>query len=179
MKIRQFLIAAIVLFVVGLKGLSHPESARRGNLLAAAGMILGIIITLFYPFGNTPNNYGWIAGGAVVGGVIGYLAAIKVKMTKMPELVSLFNGFGGASAALIGLVAFSRQIGDATQATDDDVLGNLLDGDFPARVEKLHRTHVGDPHVSGPVLSDDVQVFRQEDHDIGAVSRGHVIEVHT
>ncbi len=97
---------AIVLFVVGLKGLSHPESARRGNLLAAAGMILGIIITLFYPFGNTPNNYAWIASGAVVGGVIGYLAAIKVKMTKMPEMVSIFNGFGGACTMLIAITEF-------------------------------------------------------------------------
>jgi NAD(P) transhydrogenase subunit beta len=97
---------AIVLFVVGLKGLSHPESARRGNLLAAGGMILGIIITLFYPFGNTPNNYAWIAGGAVVGGVIGYLAAIKVKITKMPEMVSIFNGFGGACTMLIAITEF-------------------------------------------------------------------------
>jgi NAD(P) transhydrogenase subunit beta len=97
---------AIVLFVVGLKGLSHPESARRGNLLAASGMILGIIITLFYPFGNTPNNYGWIAGGAALGAVIGYFAAIKIKMTKMPEMVSVFNGFGGACTMLIAITEF-------------------------------------------------------------------------
>jgi len=97
---------AIVLFVVGLKGQSHPESARRGNLMAASGMILGIIITLFYPFGNTPNNYGWIAGGAALGGVIGYFAAIKIKMTKMPEMVSVFNGFGGACTMLIAITEF-------------------------------------------------------------------------
>ena len=97
---------AIVLFVVGLKGLSHPESARRGNLMAAAGMILGIIITLFYPFGNTPNNYAWIAGGVVVGGIIGYFAAVKIKMTKMPEMVSIFNGFGGACTMLIAITEF-------------------------------------------------------------------------
>jgi NAD(P) transhydrogenase subunit beta len=97
---------AIVLFVVGLKGQSHPESARKGNLMAASGMILGIIITLFYPFGNTPNNYGWIAGGAALGGVIGYIAAIKIKMTKMPEMVSVFNGFGGACTMLIAITEF-------------------------------------------------------------------------
>jgi len=97
---------AIVLFIVGLKGLSHPESARKGNLLAAAGMALGIIITLFYPFGNTPNNYAWIAGGALVGGTIGYFAAIRIKMTKMPEMVSVFNGFGGACTMLIAITEF-------------------------------------------------------------------------
>lgn len=112
---------AIVLFVVGLKGLSHPESARKGNLLAAAGMILGIIITLFYPFGNTPNNYAWIAGGAVVGGVIGYLAAIKVKMTKMPEMVSIFNGFGGACTMLIAITEF-KTLPEGTELMSGQVL---------------------------------------------------------
>lgn len=97
---------SIVFFVIGLKGLSHPETARKGNLLAATGMLLGIIITLFYPFENSSNNYGWIAGGAVVGGVIGYLAAVKVKMTKMPEMVSIFNGFGGACTMLIAIAEF-------------------------------------------------------------------------
>jgi NAD(P) transhydrogenase subunit beta len=99
-------LVAIAFFIVGLRGLSHPETARKGNLLAAGGMFLGIIITLLYPFGNTPNNYGWIAGGAAVGGIIGYLAAIKVKMTKMPEMVSIFNGFGGACTMLIAITEF-------------------------------------------------------------------------
>jgi NAD(P) transhydrogenase subunit beta len=112
---------AIVLFVVGLKGLSHPESARRGNLLAATGMILGIIITLFYPFGNTPNNYAWIAGGAAVGAVIGYLAAIKVKMTKMPEMVSIFNGFGGACTMLIAITEF-KTLPEGTELLSGQVL---------------------------------------------------------
>lgn len=97
---------AIVLFIVGLKGLSHPESARRGNLLAAAGMILAILITLFYPFGAIPNNYLWIAAGVLVGSIIGYLAAVKVKMTKMPEMVSVFNGFGGACTMLLAMTEF-------------------------------------------------------------------------
>jgi len=97
---------AIVFFIIGLRGLSHPETARRGNLLAAAGMLLGIIVTLFYPFGNTPNNYLWIVAGALVGGIIGYFAAVKIKMTKMPEMVSVFNGFGGACTMLIALTEF-------------------------------------------------------------------------
>ena len=97
---------SIIFFIVGLRGLSHPETARRGNLLAAAGMILAIIITLFYPFGDTPNNYGWIAGGMAVGGTVGYIAAVKIKMTKMPEMVSVFNGFGGACTMLIAITEF-------------------------------------------------------------------------
>ncbi len=99
-------LVSIILFITGLRGLSHPETARKGNLLAASGMILAIILTLFYPFGNTPNNYGWIAAGVVVGAVIGYFAAVKVKMTKMPEMVSIFNGFGGACTMLIAITEF-------------------------------------------------------------------------
>jgi len=97
---------SITLFVFGLKGLSHPETARRGNLLAATGMGLAIIVTLFYPNENFSNNYAWIGGGMFLGAIIGYVAAIKVKMTKMPEMVSIFNGFGGACAMLIAIVEF-------------------------------------------------------------------------
>lgn len=112
---------SIVFFIIGLRGLSHPETARRGNLLAAAGMILAIIITLFYPFGNTPNNYGWIAGGVVVGAAIGYIAAVKVKMTKMPEMVSIFNGFGGACTMLISITEF-RLLPAGTELLSGQVL---------------------------------------------------------
>jgi H+-translocating NAD(P) transhydrogenase subunit beta len=95
---------SIVLFIVGLKELSHPESARRGNLVAAAGMGLAILVTLFYPVEGSPDNYGWIAAGIALGGSVGYLAAIRVKMTAMPEMVSLFNGLGGACSMLIAAV---------------------------------------------------------------------------
>jgi H+-translocating NAD(P) transhydrogenase subunit beta len=101
---------SIVLFIVGLKQLSHPDSARNGNIVAALAMGIAIIASFFYPLGEvpaaTPNNYGWIIGGIVVGGTIGYLAAKKVKMTAMPEMVSLFNGLGGACAMLISIVEF-------------------------------------------------------------------------
>jgi NAD(P) transhydrogenase subunit beta len=112
---------SIVFFIVGLRRLSHPDTARKGNLVAAAGMILAIIITLFYPFGNTPNNYGWIAGGVVVGSVIGYIAAIKVKMTKMPEMVSIFNGFGGACTMLLSITEF-RLLPPGTELLSGQVL---------------------------------------------------------
>jgi len=95
----------ISLFIIGLKKLSHPDSARNGNLLAAAGMIGAIIVTLVTPL-EGPNNYGWIATGILIGSVIGLFVAKKIQMTAMPEMVSLFNGLGGACAMLISIVEF-------------------------------------------------------------------------
>jgi H+-translocating NAD(P) transhydrogenase subunit beta len=99
-------------FIVGLKMLSHPETARRGNLLAAAGMTIAIFGTIFLysdpDSGESLHNYGWIFSGLIVGGIIGTLAAKKVKMTAMPEMVSLFNGMGGACAALISIAEFNH-----------------------------------------------------------------------
>ena len=97
---------SITLFVIGLKGLSHPESARRGNILAAAGMGFAILVTLFFPNESFHNNYAVIGGGMLLGAVVGVIAARKVMMTKMPEMVSIFNGFGGACAMLIAIVEF-------------------------------------------------------------------------
>ncbi|HZH64672.1 MAG TPA: NAD(P)(+) transhydrogenase (Re/Si-specific) subunit beta [Flavisolibacter sp.] len=104
-------IIASVTFIVGLKMLSHPESARKGNLIAAGGMTLAIFGTIFLyrdEAGYRLHNYVWIFGGIIIGGIIGTLSAKKVKMTAMPEMVSLFNGMGGACAALISLVEFNH-----------------------------------------------------------------------
>ncbi len=101
-----------VTFILGLKMLSNPATARRGNLIAASGMTLAILGTIFlYRNGETRehlHNYAWIFGGLLIGGIIGTMAAKKVKMTAMPEMVSLFNGMGGACAALISLVEFNH-----------------------------------------------------------------------
>ena len=99
-----------VTFILGLKLLSNPVTARKGNLIAAAGMLLAIIGTIFLyeENGTRLGNYIWIFGGLLIGSVIGTLAARKVKMTAMPEMVSLFNGMGGACAALISLVEFNH-----------------------------------------------------------------------
>ncbi|MTI30771.1 NAD(P)(+) transhydrogenase (Re/Si-specific) subunit beta [Xanthovirga aplysinae] len=97
---------SIVIFIIGLKGLSHPESARKGNLTAGAGMGLAILVALFAPIAGGDNNYQWIVGAMMVGSIIGLIAAKRVALTSMPEMVSLFNGLGGATAMIIGFVEF-------------------------------------------------------------------------
>src|SRR5687767_13391644 len=103
-----------VTFIIGLKMLSNPASARNGNLIAAAGMTIAILGTIFLyeEGGHKLGNYGWIFGGIAIGAVVGTLAAKKVKMTAMPEMVSMFNGMGGACAALISIVEFNHQMHD-------------------------------------------------------------------
>jgi NAD(P) transhydrogenase subunit beta len=104
---------ASVTFIIGLKMLSNPTTARSGNLVAAAGMTIAILGTIFLyqdDAGNKLHNYGWIFGGILIGSIVGTLAAKKVKMTAMPEMVSMFNGMGGACAALISTVEFNHLI---------------------------------------------------------------------
>ncbi len=104
-----YLIASVT-FILGLKMLSNPASARKGNLVAAAGMTIAIVATIFLYEENGVKlaNYGWIFAGIAIGGIVGTLAAKKVKMTAMPEMVSMFNGMGGACAALISIIEFGH-----------------------------------------------------------------------
>ncbi|MBL0882403.1 MAG: NAD(P)(+) transhydrogenase (Re/Si-specific) subunit beta [Chitinophagaceae bacterium] len=108
-------------FIIGLKMLSHPDSARKGNLVAAVGMTIAILGTIFLyeEEGKKLGNYSWIFGGLFLGTVIGVLAAKKVKMTAMPEMVSLFNGMGGACAALISVNEFGHISKMLTVSTAD------------------------------------------------------------
>jgi H+-translocating NAD(P) transhydrogenase subunit beta len=102
-----YLVCAI-LFIIGLRRLSSPATARSGNQLAAAGMAIAIVATLF---DDRVLSYGWIVLGAVVGGVAGAIGARKVKMTAMPQMVALFNGFGGGAAALVALADYHDTVG--------------------------------------------------------------------
>lgn len=102
-----YLIASLT-FIIGIKMLGKPESARKGNLIAAFGMTIAIFGTIFLYEGIQTSNYGWIFGGLVLGTVIGTLMAKKVKMTGMPQMVSFFNGMGGACAGIISLVEFDH-----------------------------------------------------------------------
>lgn len=104
----SYLIGSIT-FIMGLKMLSHPDSARKGNLVAAAGMAIAIFATIFLyknKGGEGLHNYPWIFGGLAIGTIVGTLAAKRVQMTAMPEMVSLFNGMGGACAMLISIVEY-------------------------------------------------------------------------
>lgn len=110
-----YLLAAY-LFVLGLKMLSSPETARRGNLLSALGMFLAVVVTLF---DQQIIDYRFIAGGIVVGSVIGVVAARLVAMTAMPEMVALLNGFGGIASLLVGWAEYAsnRDPGSFTAVT--------------------------------------------------------------
>ena len=124
----SYLIGSVT-FIVGLKMLSHPDSARRGNLVAAFGMTLAIIATIFLyeaEDGTPLGNYAWIFGGLIIGSIVGTLAARKVQMTAMPEMVSLFNGMGGACAMLISIVEYHHNPSPSTGMFLVIVLGMII-----------------------------------------------------
>jgi NAD(P) transhydrogenase subunit beta len=116
-----------VTFILGLKMLSSPATARQGNLTAAVGMTIAIFGTIFLyrENGQRLGNYGWIFSGLIIGTIVGTLAARKVKMTAMPELVSLFNGMGGACAALISVVEFNHLAHPAVSSDVSPEIGKI------------------------------------------------------
>ena len=104
--INVFYILAAALFVFGLKQLSSPATAVRGNLLSALGMLIAVLVTLF---SQGILEFQWIAVAAIVGALIGALAAQRVAMTSMPEMVALFNGSGGVASLLVGWAALYNE----------------------------------------------------------------------
>ncbi len=101
-------LGASILFIVGIKRLSSPRTAPLGNLLAALGMGVAIVATLFHQ--NVVDFRGILAGVAI-GGAIGAVAAARVQMTAMPQMVAVFNGLGGAASALVAAAEIVRQVG--------------------------------------------------------------------
>ena len=111
-------LSAGVMFILALKGLSHPRTARRGNLLGAAGATIATVAVFFYSSdGELPlKNLGWILGAIAFGLIIGVPAARRVQMTAMPQLVALFNGVGGGAAALVAIVEYLK-LGQSASTT--------------------------------------------------------------
>ena len=107
MSTEWLYLAAAVLFIVGIRDLSSAETARRGNLLAACGMILAIIGTMQH---GLIVQWGWIAVGMVAGGVIGLMMAVFMPMTAMPERIAIVNGLGGAASGLVGICEVIRHV---------------------------------------------------------------------
>lgn len=99
-------IVASILFIFGLKMLGSATTAKRGNLISAIGMAIAVVATLLY----SGMSYQWVLLGAVIGGAIGAVAAQRVQMTAMPEMVALFNGFGGIASLLVGWAEFHTQM---------------------------------------------------------------------
>jgi H+-translocating NAD(P) transhydrogenase subunit beta len=96
-------LATIICFILALRFLSHPATARRGNQIGAVGMLIAIVVTALQP---SIDSWWEIVVGMIVGGTFGAVAARRVKMTAMPQMVALFNGVGGGAAALIALAEF-------------------------------------------------------------------------
>src|SRR5206468_1260980 len=109
--IRSLYIVAFACFIFGLRLVTHPRTARRGNLIAAIGMAVAVIATLLI---DTVGDYGLIALGIAIGTAVGIPAARNVKMTAMPQMVALFNGVGGGAIALIAWAEFRERGGDLT-----------------------------------------------------------------
>ncbi len=98
-----FYVAASILFILGIKRLSHPKTARMGNQLASSGMLIAVVATLVY-FDNI--DFTQVALGIAIGAVIGIVFAVKVEMTQMPQMVAIFNGLGGGASALVAAAEF-------------------------------------------------------------------------
>jgi len=95
---KIFYVVSAVLFILGLKKLSHPKTARNGNMISSVGMLIAIVATLL---SYNSLDFTLILIGMLIGGLIGGIFAVKVEMTQMPQMVAIFNGFGGAASALV------------------------------------------------------------------------------
>ena len=116
-------LVASVLFILGIRGLSHPRTARQGNIIASVGMFIAVVATLLHP---DVENYGLIAVGIAIGSVIGVVSARAVKMTAMPQMVALFNGVGGGAVALVALSEYHELIPEAGEIPLETLIPTLL-----------------------------------------------------
>jgi len=115
-------LVSVIMLIVSLNRLASPATARVGNYLAMGGIVLATIVTLFIE--RIDDNYIWILLAIVIGGAVGYVPAMRVQMTAMPQMVAVFNGFGGAAAAFIAIAEFTG-VSDTGRGT---VLAIVLGG---------------------------------------------------
>jgi NAD(P) transhydrogenase subunit beta len=115
-------LCSAVLFILSLKGLTHPASARRGNYLGMAGMAIAVVATLL---GSEVQSYGFIVAGVLIGAVIGVVLAMRIQMTAMPQLVAALHSFVGLSAVLVAVGTFVNK-------RDADLLNPVLMGELSA-----------------------------------------------
>jgi len=154
--IALILIGVSVLFILGIKFLSSPKTARRGNLVAAAGMLIGLVI-LSRPDGANIWAQGWtfnytlIVIGTIIGLVIGALGAYSVKMTAMPQMVALFNGLGGGAAALVASLEFLK--GAQPMQIAGVELPALQEAGAAVTIPMLFATLIGSLSFSGSIIA--------------------------
>jgi len=123
--INIFYVVASMLFIFGIKGLTHPRTAVRGNLLSASGMLLAIVVTLLKA---EVIDYTFIIVGVIIGGIIGAVAAIRVQMTGMPQMVALFNGFGGIASILVAGGFLYEKVGSGITLPMDVMIATSASG---------------------------------------------------
>ncbi|HSY18001.1 MAG TPA: NAD(P)(+) transhydrogenase (Re/Si-specific) subunit beta [Candidatus Acidoferrales bacterium] len=150
------LIGVAVLFILGIKFLSSPKTARMGNLVAAAGMVIGFVI-LCNRDGSNVWSHGWsfnytlIVIGIVIGLIIGAIGAYSVKMTAMPQMVALFNGLGGGAAALVASLEFIKN------AHSSEIAGVTLpavhETSAAFTIPMLFATLIGSLSFSGSIIA--------------------------
>ena len=105
-----------ILFILGIKGLTKPKTAVRGNRLSALGMLIAVVVTLL---DSSIVNFSYIIAGVLVGGIVGATMALRIQMTSMPQMVALLNGFGGGASLTIALAEYYSQLGQAPTSFAD------------------------------------------------------------
>src|SRR5574338_1214829 len=145
LQVATFIVwlVSAVTFIFALKFLASPQTARRGNLLGAAGMAL-IVAWTFFTVDGMLDNWWIIVVAGLIGSVAGVLGARRVPMTAMPQMVAIFNGAGGGAAAVVALAEFLRDAGDRTG-------GDLLP--LPFMVATLAGAVIGSVSLTGSIVA--------------------------
>ena len=119
-----YLLSAVC-FIVGLKFLSKVNTAKQGNLISSLGMLIASVATFFFLEGGDVISLVWIAIAVLIGSAIGLVLAVKVEMTGMPQMVALFNGFGGIASLLVAIGTYSHNLVDMATANDPQAVAHL------------------------------------------------------